>query len=130
MLDAEVAHFASAAVDDYLARPILTTKQFVVSLLHPCLAHHVARLIVSESWIVQIVLANLAHVADQMRRKTVARIQPAFLVDRLQLRQFIAVSSNKRLLVGSHVLLDGYGLIAGLRTIVVQRGPQLIQIEI
>jgi hypothetical protein len=78
----------------------------------------------------RIVLAHLAHVADQVRGKTVARIQPALLVDRLQLRQFVAMRCNKGLLVSRHVLLDGYGLIAGLRTEAVQGGPQLIEIEI
>ena len=130
VLDAEVAHLASAAVDDHLSRAVLPAQQFVVGLFHACLAHHVARLIVGKARVVQIVLAHLAHVADQMRGKTVARIQPALLVDGLQLRQLVTMRRDKCLLVGSHVLFDGDRLIAGLGAITVQRGAQLIEIEI
>ena len=116
VLDAEVAHLAPVAVDDHFARAVLAAQQLVVRLLHARLAHHVARLIVGEARIVQIVLAHLAHVADQMRGKSVARIKPALLVDRLQLGQLVAMRRDKRLLVGGHVLLDGDGLVAGLRS--------------
>ena len=118
------------AVDNHFSRAVLAAQQFVVGLLHAGLAHHVARLIVGKARIVQIVFAHLAHVADQVRGKAVARIQPALLVDGFQLGQLVAVRRDKGLLVGGHVLLDGDGLVAGLGAVTVQRGAQLIQIEI
>ena len=130
VLDSEVAYLAPVAIDDHFARSILPAQQFVVRLLHARLAHYVARLVVGETRITQIVLTHLAHVADQMRCISVSRVKPALLVDRLQLGQFITMRRNKRLLVGSYVLLDGDGLVAGLQTVPVQCGPQLIRVEI
>ena len=37
---------------------------------------------------------------------------------------------DESLLVGSHVLLDGDGLVARLAAVAVQGGPQLIQVKI
>ena len=129
MLDAEIAHFASVAVHNHFARPVLAAQQFVVSLFHARLAHHVARLVVGEARVVQIVFAHFAHVANQVRGKSIARIKPAFHVNRLQLGQFVAVRRDKGLLVGGHVLLDGNRLVSGLGAIVMQRGAQLVHIR-
>ena len=118
------------AVDHHFACTVLAAQQFVVGLFHARLAHHVARLVVGEARIVQVVFAHLAHVADQVRGKTVARIEPALFVDGFELGQLVAMRLDKGLLVGGHVLLDGDGLVAGLRAIVVQRGAQLVEVEI
>ncbi len=130
VLDAEIAHFAPVAVDDHFARAVLPAQQLVVGLFHAGLAHHVARLVVGKARIVQVVFAHFAHVADQVRRKSVARIQPALFIDGFELRQLVAMRRDKRLLVRGHVLLDRDGLIAGLGAVVVQRRAQLIEVEI
>ena len=94
----QVAHFAPVAVDDYVARAILPAQQLVVGFFDAGLAHHIAGLVGGIARIVQIVFAHFAHVADQVRRKTVARIEPPLLVDGLQLGQLIAVRLDKGLL--------------------------------
>ena len=116
VLNAEVAHFAAVAVDNHFARTVLPAQQLVVCLFHARLAHHVARLVVGEARIIQIVFAHLAHIADQVRGKTIARIEPALFIDGFELGQLIAMRLDKSLLVGRHVLLDGNRLIAGLRS--------------
>ena len=115
VLRPQVAHLAPVAVHNHIARSVLAAQQLVVGLLHARLAHHVARLVGRIARIVQILLAHLAHVADQVRGKAVARIKPPLLVDRLQLRQLVAVRLDKGLLVGGNVLLDGDRLVARLR---------------
>jgi hypothetical protein len=62
--------------------------------------------------------------------KAVAGIEPALLVDGLQLGQFVAVGLDEGLLVGGNVLLDGDGLVAGRGAVVAQGGAQLIEIEV
>ncbi len=130
VLDAEITHFSPTAVDDHLARAVLAAEQRIVGLLYACFAHHVTRLVVGEARIVQIVLAQLTHVTDQMSGKTITRVKSALLVDGFELRQLITVRRDEGLLVGGDVRLDRNRLIAGLGAIAVQRGAQLIQIKI
>ena len=47
VLDPQVAHLASVAVDNHIARAVLPAQQLVVGLFHARLAHHVARLVVA-----------------------------------------------------------------------------------
>ena len=102
VLDSEVADLAAVAVDNHFAGTVLAAQQLVVGLLDAGLAHHVAGLVVGKARIVQIVFAHLAHVADQVRGKAVARIKAALLVDGFQLGQLVAVRCDKGLLVGGH----------------------------
>ncbi len=111
VLDSQIANFASVAVHNHIPRSVLPAQQLVVGLLHARFAHYVARFIGRIAWVVEHVFAHFAHIADQVRRKPVAWIEPARLVNGLQLRQFVAMRLDKRLLVGGDVLLDGDGLI-------------------
>ena len=129
VLNAQVAHLATVAVHNHIPRPVLPAQQLVISLFDARLAHHVAGLVIREARIVQIVLAHLAHVADQVSGKAVARIKPPLLVDRVQLRQLVAMGLNKRLLVGGNVLLDGNRLVARRGAVTAQCGAQLLQIQ-
>ena len=117
------------AVHDHIAGAVLAAQQLVVGLLHAGLAHHVARLVVGKARIVQIVLADFAHIADQVRGKSVAGIEAPLFVDRLQFRQLVAVCLDERPLVVRNVLLDGDRLVAGRGAIAAKSGAQLLQIQ-
>ncbi len=93
----------------------------------PELAHHVARLIRREPLIIQIRLAHLAHIPNQMRRKSILRIQPPLRIQRLQLRQIIPMRRNKRLLIRRNVLLQRNRLILRRILKVPQRRLDLLQ---
>ncbi len=110
--------------------PSSPRKQLVVGLLDAGLAHHVAWLVGGIARVVQHVFAHFAHIADQVRCKAVARIEPALLVDGFQLRQLVAVRLNEGLLVRRDFLLDGDGLIARGGAEVLHGGAQLVEIEI
>ena len=94
----QIADLAAVAVDDHVAGAVLAAQQLVVGLLDACLAHHVAGLIGGIARVVQHVFADLADVADQVRGKAVARIEPALLVDGFQLGQLVAVRLDEGLL--------------------------------
>jgi hypothetical protein len=118
------------AVDNHIHRAILPAQDFVVGLLNPSLAHHIARLVIGEFGIVEILFAHLANVANQVRGKAVARIEPPFLVDRFQLRQLIPVRLNKRLLIRRNILLDGNRLVPRRQPEAMQRSLQLVEVQI
>jgi len=130
VLGAQVAHLAAVAVHDHIAGTVLPAQQIVVGLLHARLAHHVARLVGGIARIVQILLAHLAHIADQVRRKAVPRVKPPLHVNGFQLGQLVAVRLDEGLLVGADVLLDGNRLVMGCGPVAFQRGAQLVQIEV
>ena len=130
VLGAQVAHLAPMTVHHHVARAVLATQQLVIGLLNAGLAHHVARFVGRIARVVQILLAHLAHVADQVGRKAVARIKPALHVDRLQLGQFVAMRLDEGLLVGCDLLLDGNRLVDRAGAIAAQRGAQQLQVQV
>ncbi len=113
VLRPEKAHFAAVAVDDHIARAVLPAQHLVVHLFHAGLAHHIARLVGSVARSGSDLFADFAHIADQVRRKSVARIEPPLLFDGLQFRQLVAVGFDESLLIRRDVVLDGNRLIAG-----------------
>jgi len=62
--------------------------------------------------------------------KTVARIEPAFLVDGLKLRQLVTVRLDEGLFIRRDAFFDRNRLVAWRGAIVAQSGPQLIQIHV
>ncbi len=130
MLDAQVAHLSAVAVHDHIPRSILPPQQFVVGLFHARLAHHVTGVVIGKARVVQIFLAHLAHIADEVGGKAVIGIEPPLLVDGLELRQLVAMRLDKGFLVGRDVELDGDGLVAGRGAIAAESGAQLLHIEV
>ena len=90
VLDSQVANLPSVAVHNHFPRSVLPAQQRVVGLLHACLAHHIARLIVGKAWVVQVFFAHFAHVTNQVGSKAVAGIKSPLLVNGFQFRQFVA----------------------------------------
>src|SRR6185437_216930 len=70
--------------------------------------------------------ADLADVADQVRRESVLGIQPTLLVNGLQLRHLVGVRRNKFLLVRRNVLLQRNRLVLGCKAILPQQRVNLI----
>ena len=130
MLRAQDAHFAAVAVDDHILRAVLAAQQLVVGLLDAGFAHHVARLVGGIARIVQVFFADLTDVADQMRCVAVTGIEAPLFFERVEFGQLVLVRLDEGDFVGRHVLLDGDGLVAGLETIVAQRGAKLVEVEV
>jgi hypothetical protein len=103
--------FPPAAVHDRAPESILAHQNVVVLLLHSTHADHVAGRIEFELRLVEHVLGHFAHVADQVRHETVARIQPPVRHDRFQFRQFVLVRLDERQFVGCNVFLQKNRLI-------------------
>ena len=91
------------AVNNHVAGAVLASQQLIVGLLDTGLADHIAGRVGRVARVVEHLLANLAHVADEVGGKAVAGIEASLFVDGLQLGQFIAVGFDKGLLIGGNV---------------------------
>ncbi len=130
ILLAHHADLAPVRVHNHVPRSILPPQNLVVSLLHAALADHIARLIERKFGVVQIRLGHLTHIAQHVRRKAVARVQPTLLVQRIELRQLIPVRCQKGLLIRRDVLLQRNGLILGCKLKVLQNGADLLRLHV
>ena len=130
VLGAEIADFATMAVDDLVARAVLPAEKLVVGFFDAGFADDVAGLVGGVARQVQIFFTDFADIADEVSGKAIARIEAALLVDGLEFGQFVAVGFDEGLLVGGDVLLDGDGLVAGRGAEMAKRGAELVKIEV
>src|ERR1019366_8568471 len=129
MLGAEVADFATVAIDDDVARAILPAQQLIVHFLDAAFADYVARFIGCVARLVQVFFAYLADIPDDVRCKAVARIKSTFALDCLQFRKLVAMRLNEGLFIRGYVRLDGNGLITGRGTKTAKSRAQLFNIK-
>ena len=99
------------AVHNQVTRAIHAPQQRVIGLLHAALAHHVSRLIERVLRQREVLLADLAHIPDQVRRKAIPRVQPPLLFQQFQVRQLVTVRLDKGLFVRRNVRLQRNRLI-------------------
>src|SRR5437660_1798740 len=102
----QLSNFFPVAVHQCTTRSVFPDKYFVVELFDAALSHNGTRLINLILRRVQILITYLAHVADQVRQKSVFGIKAAMDHDRLELRKFVAVRFNERLLIRRNVVLE------------------------
>ncbi len=114
------------AVHQHIARAIGAAQQRVIALFHARTPHHIAWLVIGISGLVQHVLTDLAGVTNQGRGKTIARIKPALLIDRLQLRKLIAMRLDELFLIRRDVGLERNKLILWAAAVLHQDGLNLI----
>ena len=95
----QYADLTPVAVHDQVTRPVNTPQQRIVCLLHAALAHHVTGLVERIFRQRQILLADFAHVPNQVRSKSVPGVQTPLFFQQFQFRQLIPVRLNKRLLI-------------------------------
>ena len=62
---------------------------------------------------VEVVLGDLADVADEVGGEAVAGVEAALLVEGFELGELVAVGGDEGLLVGGDVLLERDGLVLG-----------------
>ena len=118
------------AVYNYVPRTVLPAQNRIVCLFNTAFANYIAGLVIGKARVVQVFFAYLAHVPDQVRCEAVAGIKPALLINRLQLRQFVAMRLDESLLVCGDVLFDRDGLVARCCAIALDRRLQLVQIKV
>src|ERR1035441_3568432 len=87
VLGAQVAHFATVAIDDHISGAVLPAPKLVGCLFDSSLADPIDTVTARIARVVEVVLADLADVADEVRGISITGIEPALLVDRLKLRQ-------------------------------------------
>jgi hypothetical protein len=102
----ELLDFLSVAVYEHLPRTVFAHQHLVVLQFDSGLAHNIARVVELPLWLVQHLLTHFTDIADQMGHEAIARIQAAVRHDRIQLRQFIAVSFDEGQLIGRDVLFQ------------------------
>ena len=122
----KLADFLAVAVDDDIARAVHAAQQGVVGLFHAGFSDYVAGLVEVELGAVQVLLGDLAHVADQVGREAVARVEAALVVDGLQFGQLVAMGLDEGLLILGNVLLQRDGLVLGLAGIASQSSLNLL----
>ena len=74
--------------------------------LHAGDSHHIAGIIEFELRLVEHIFRDFAHVADQMRHESIARIKTPIGPDRIEFRQFVAMRFDEGLLILSNVFLE------------------------
>ena len=130
VLDAQVAHLAAVAVHYHVAGAVLSAQQPVVGFLHSCLAHHVAGFVGRIALLVEIFLAHLTHVPDQVGCKSIPRVEAPHLIHRLQFRQLVAMGLDEGLFIVGNVQLDGDRLVTRRGAIAAQGGAQVFQVQV
>ena len=100
------ADFFAMAVHESATRPILADKNVVIKLLNPALSHDGSRLISLILRRIQIFVAHLADIADQVRQESVFGIEATMNHDGFKFRQFIAMGFNECLLIRRDVVFE------------------------
>ena len=97
-----------------MARPkaVPSHQDVVVLPLHAAFPHHSTGAIACKFRVVQLAFAHLPHIAEQMRRETLTRVEASLDHHRLQFRQVIAVRLQETQVPGVGVFLDEDRLIA------------------
>ena len=125
----EASNFAPMAVDQRASRTVLSHQNRVVLPLHARNSNHVAGAIKLELRLIQHVFGDFAHVADQVRHESVARIQAPVRHDGIQFRQLIAVRVDEGQFVGSDVFFKKNRLILRHGGEVANARPHFVGIE-
>ena len=105
-LFSQFAHFLAVAVDHNLLGAILPHQHLVVFQFHARLTDYVSRIVEFKLRLVQHLLADFTHVADQVRHETFARVKAAMRHDGFQLGQLVAVGFDEGLFVLRDVVLQ------------------------
>ena len=78
-------------------------------------------LYLAKSGRIELLLADFTGIADDMRGKSVLRIEAALRVDQFHLGKEIAVRFDKRQLGRGQLFLDDDGIVFGLRAVTSRR---------
>ena len=94
------------AVAHHLARSVGSHEELVIFQFDTRSSDHVARAIQLELRLVQHVLADFTDIADQVRQKPFARVQPAIGHNAVQFWQLVFVRLNERLFIHRDVFFE------------------------
>ncbi len=122
--------YLPAIVHHHLALPVHAHQRVVVLLLDAELAHHVALVVFGKLRRVQFLLADFAGVPDDVRQRTVLRIEAARSLNQYQFRKEIVMRSHEGEIRRREFILDGGGDVFGLGANPLHAPHQVVVIQV
>jgi hypothetical protein len=123
---AEVADFATMAVDDDIFRAVFATEDAVVGGFDAGAADDVAGLIHGVARVVEHLFADLADVADEVGGESIFGIEAALFLDGVELGKLVLGGFDELFFDGGDVLLKGERLVFGGEAKAFEDGVDLV----